>query len=308
MSNNIKAPVPVYFPSSPRYIPRSPSLSYHTCPTHPWMPPPWVIYHIPFPAMPCQPTSKPSHVLLYGSPSTSPAHISLTVNEIELYTLESWVQHNMADCLQEDPLTVELWECLQFEMRAARDLEALVWEYWWLIGAQWERFRTWRYDWMFKAITQQERRRWEKVEEVPRRSQSGSPIPLVVRNPTPLPLHAPVKCPPTPIPGSSAHPIEIHDGSSEYGPMEEFEWLARAHEESPMGQREWWEHQQQIEHDEFIEWWAAQDERLTQERMNAHFGGLGVRRCVPYVTRLYLVLVGHCCAWQIWVLFGFIHF
>ena len=99
-----------------------------------------------------------------------PAHISLTVNEIELYTLESRVQYDMANCLRDEPLAVELWERLQFEMRAARDLEVLVREYRRLIGAQWERFRTRRYDRMFEHITQWERRQWERGEEVVRRS------------------------------------------------------------------------------------------------------------------------------------------
>jgi len=56
----------------------------------------------------------------------SPAHMSLTVDEIELYMLESRVQHDMADCLRDEPLAVESWERLQFEMRATRDLEVLV--------------------------------------------------------------------------------------------------------------------------------------------------------------------------------------
>jgi len=79
--------------------------------------------------MPRQPTLEPSPILLPGSPSVSPAHISLTVDEIELYTLESRVQHDMADCLRDEPLTAESWERLQFEMKAARDLEVLVQEY-----------------------------------------------------------------------------------------------------------------------------------------------------------------------------------
>jgi len=210
--------------------------------------------------MPCRPTLEPSPILPPGSPSVSPAHVSLTADEIELYTLESRVQHDMADCLRDEPLAIESWDRLQFEMRAARDLEVLVREYRRSIGAQWERFRTQRYDWMFEHITQRERRRWERVEEAVRRSRSGSPIPLVVRNPTPPLPCAPVKRPPTPIPGSSAHPIEIHDSSSEYGSMGEFERLARAHEDSPMGRRERREHQRRIEHDEFIERWAAQAE------------------------------------------------
>ena len=125
MSNNIQTPAPIRFPSSPRYIPRSPPSSYHTCPTHPRTPPPWVVYHIPFPAMPCRPTSEPSPILPPRSPSMSPAHISLTVNEIELYMLESRVQHNMADCLQDEPLAVESWEHLQFEMRLPKTLKSL---------------------------------------------------------------------------------------------------------------------------------------------------------------------------------------
>ena len=154
MSNNIQTLAPVRFPSSPRYIPRSPPSSYHTCPMHPQMPPPRVIYHIPFPAMPCRPTLEPSPISPPGSPSVSPAHISPTVDEIELYTLESRVQHDMADCLQDEPLAVKSWERLQFEMRAARDLEDLVREYRRLIRAQWERFRTQRYDRMFEHIMQ----------------------------------------------------------------------------------------------------------------------------------------------------------
>ena len=287
MTNNTQTPALTHFPSSPRYIPRSPPSSYHTCPTHPRTPPPRVVYHIPFPAMPRRPTSEPSPILPPGSPSVPPAHISLTVNEIELYTMESRVQHDMADCLRDEPLAVESWERLQFEMRAARDLEVLVREYRRSIGAQWERFRTRRYDRMFEHITQRERRRWQEVEEVARRSRSGSPIPLVVRNPTPSPPRVLVERPPTPIPGSSARPIEVHDSSSEYGSMGEFERLARAHEESPMGQRERREHQRRIEHDEFIEWWAAQAERLAREQTTARFRQLGVRRHAPYSTRLY---------------------
>ena len=127
MSNNIEVPIPVHFPSSPWYIPRSPSPSYHTCPTHPRTPPPWVVYHIPFLAMPHLPASEPSPILPYGSPPASPSHVSLTVNEIELYMLESQVQHDMANCLWGKPLAVKSWEHLQFEMRAAWDLEVLVW-------------------------------------------------------------------------------------------------------------------------------------------------------------------------------------
>ena len=154
MSNNIQIPAPIRFPSSPRYIPRSPPSSYHTCPTHPRTPPPRVVYHIPFPAMPRRPTSEPSPILPPGSPSVSPAHVSLTTDEIELYTLESRVQYDMADCLRDEPLAIESWDRLQFEMRAARDLEVLVREYRRSIGAQWERFRTRRYDQMFEHITQ----------------------------------------------------------------------------------------------------------------------------------------------------------
>jgi len=158
MSNNIKTPAPIRFPSSPRYIPRSPPSSYHTCPTHPRTPPPRVVYHIPFPAMPRRPTSEPSPILPPGSPSVSPAHVSLTADEIELYTLESRVQYDMADCLRDEPLAIESWDRLQFEMRAARDLEVLVREYRRSIGAQWERFRARRYNQMFEHITQRERR------------------------------------------------------------------------------------------------------------------------------------------------------
>ena len=64
----------------------------------------------------------------------------------------------MANCLRDEPLAIESWERLQFEMRAARDLEALVREYRQSIRAQWERFRAWRYDRMFEAITKRERR------------------------------------------------------------------------------------------------------------------------------------------------------
>jgi len=32
----------------------------------------------------------------------------------------------MADCLRDEPLAIESWDRLQFEMRAARDLEVLV--------------------------------------------------------------------------------------------------------------------------------------------------------------------------------------
>ena len=108
----------------------------------------------------------------------------------------------MADCLRDEPLAIESWERLQFEMRAARDLE-------------------------------------------------------------------------------------VHDSSSEYGSMGEFERLARAHEESPMGQRERREHQRRTEHDKFIERWAAQAERLARDRTNARFGAPGVRRRSLNSAKLY---------------------
>jgi len=69
--------------------------------------------------------------------------------------------------------------------------------------------------------------------------------------------------------------------------MGEFEQLARAHEESPMGQRERREHYRRVEHNEFIERWAAQAERLARDGPNARFGAPGVRRRSLNSTKLY---------------------
>jgi hypothetical protein len=64
-----------------------------------------------------------------GSPSSSLQHLAPSIEEIERYTLESGPEQDMADCLRDDPLTIEMWERLQFDLTTARDLEGLVRNY-----------------------------------------------------------------------------------------------------------------------------------------------------------------------------------
>lgn len=117
--------------------------------------------------------------------STHPMYLSPTIEEIESLTLDSELQHDMANHVIDNVYTCTLWDNFQQDLYNARKLERIAREHCQRAALQWERFRMNRFNVRMAGVIKRERGVKRRLDKEGSQFKGLPAPPLIVRNPTP---------------------------------------------------------------------------------------------------------------------------